>query len=323
MDSVSLAAKPEVQSRAGTSIQTGQISPVRIPWRLNLCLSTAVLAAYAAFLFGARTLSGGHEWRMIVLLAGFVTLTPTVWGLVHEGIHGRLSHRPAVNRALSRILAILLGFSFDVVQFGHLTHHRYTGFEFDRPERINRSRPLWTSWLRHYGHLLGGHYLFTCLVATLAFAPARLRTFLLGHGITGAEPDMAAVRNAALKWFSRRERILRIRADLLLGLAVAVFSGLQFRGEWHVLVLALYGRALIYSTLDNLPHYGAGQRGSQSARNLRLPRWVSFMVLNHNLHRAHHERPEIPWRALTTYFAERPVGNYFLAGLKQFRGPTP
>jgi hypothetical protein len=117
-------------------------------------------------------------------------------------------------------------------------------------------------------------------VATVAFAPERLRALFLRYGIPGAEPDMAAIRDTALKWFSHRDRILRIRVDCLLSLAVVVLSTLQYGTRWPVLLLAVYGRALIYSTLDNLPHYGTRQRGSRSARALSLPDWASFILLN-------------------------------------------
>jgi fatty acid desaturase len=105
-------------------------------------------------------------FSLIVLL--FALATPTDWGLVHEGIHGRLWGRPFRNCLASRIMAVLLGFSFDLVQFGHLMHHRYNGHEFDRPDRIKTFEPLWKSLLGHYSHLLGGHYIMTAAAGILA-----------------------------------------------------------------------------------------------------------------------------------------------------------
>ncbi len=286
-----------------------EVLPLCIPLRLNFCLMIAVVAVYAIFFWGQQKIAA----------AAFAIVTPMAWGLVHEGIHGRLSARPAANRTLSRLLCVLLGFSFDVVQFGHLTHHRYSGFELDRPERINLSQPAWVSWLRHYVHLLGGHYVFTCMVSALAFAPENVRAFLLGRGHIGDDADTKAIGNAAVKWFSRSERIARVRVDCLMAFATFIWSLGQFQREWTVLLAALYGRALVYSMLDNLPRYGTKERGSESARNLRLPGWASWLVLNHNLHRAHHERPQIPWRGLKADVFE---GSYVIAGLRQLRGPV-
>jgi hypothetical protein len=51
---------------------------------------------------------------------------------------------------------------------------------------------------------------------------------------------------------------------------------------WPLLLLGLYGRALMYSTLDNLPHYGMHGRGPEAAGNLTLPTWAAVLLLNHN-----------------------------------------
>jgi fatty acid desaturase len=284
-----------------------------VPVRLNLCLLGIVVAIYAAFLLAPFP----------VLMAAFLLSTPTIWGLAHEGIHGRLLRHRAGNLAVSRLVCILLGFSFEIVQFGHLMHHRHNGYEHDRPDRIDPSHPLWISWLKHYGHLLGGHWLFTCLVSVVTFLPTGLRTSLIERGFAGSDSDVAAIRRAALKWFGNRDRVRRIRVDCLLSLGLTVLWIAQYRSIWPMLFVALYGRALIYSTLDNLPHYGTRERGDAAAKNLSLAGWASLLVLNHNLHRVHHERPDIPWCAIPAVFSGNTDGGYINAALIQFRGPLP
>jgi len=45
--------------------------------------------------------------------------------------------------------------------------------------------------------------------------------------------------------------------------------------------------------------------------------------LHHNLHRVHHERPDLPWRDVANHFAEADTeGNYLLAAIRQFSGPS-
>jgi fatty acid desaturase len=179
------------------------------------------------------------------------------------------------------------------------------------------------SWSRHCIHLFGGHYLFTALVSVIAFAPARLREQAIQRSLHGEQTDIAAMRRAALKWSADPERLLRIRADFTAGALLLVFAFVHYAAFWPALLLGLYGRAFIYSTLDNLPHYGMGGRGNESAMNLTLHPWVSILVLNHNLHRLHHERPNLPWRALPAHNTRAPAdGNYFLAAIRQFSGPT-
>ncbi len=293
------------------------------PWLPDLALATVVLLVYSAFFCGVSLLETGHFGLFALVLSGFVILTPTIWGLVHEGIHGRLVRHSVANRTASRILCLLMGFSFDTVQFGHLTHHAYSGHEHDRPDRMKPLEPAWRSGMRHWGHLFGGHYLFTALVSGVAFAPVRLRERALQRALSGPQPDMVAMRHAALKWFSNRNRILRIRFDCVASVLLIVFLVSHYAAFWPALLWALYGRAVVYSTLDNLPHYGMVGRGDEAAKNLTLPPWASFIVLNHNLHRIHHEQPSLPWRVLPRHLGNAASdGNYLLAAIRQFSGPT-
>ncbi len=296
----------------------------QIPWRANLALGSAILGSYGGLLyFAVPVLKTGRFGTFALLSTGFLILTPTLWGLVHEGIHGRLLRRPALNRAAARILCVLLGFSFETVQFGHLMHHRYNGHEHDRPDRRKPGEPLWASWLRHWGHLLGGHYLLTALAGWVLFTPRQWRERALRQAFSGNEPDMAAMRQAALKWCADRPRIARIRSDCALSATVIIGAVAHYGPFWPLLLAALYVRALIYSTLDNLPHYGMHGRGPEAALNLTLPPWAAVIVLNHHLHRLHHERPNLPWKSLSTDSGDaRPDGSYIIAALRQFAGPV-
>ena len=310
-----IATEAKVEAATGVARQ--------IPERLNVAIATIVFIVYMGFFFGVSLLAGRHFWLFALVDLGFLISTPTIWGLVHEGIHGRLLRHPSANRTLSRVLCILLGFSFDAVQFGHLMHHRYNGHKYDRPDRAVEAEPAWKSWTRHWVHLLGGHYLFTALVSIVAFAPMRLRQRVLQGGISGREPDIAAMRHSALKWFSHENRIARIRFDGVAGILLLAFSLLHYAAFWPVAVLAFCGRALLYSTLDNLPHHGVQGRGDKAAKNLSLPAWASLVVLHHNLHRVHHEHPDLPWRAVPAHFVGSSTdGNYCLAAVRQFAGPT-
>jgi fatty acid desaturase len=295
---------------------------MQIPWRLNLVLAIAVFGVYLALYRGVELLGGRHFGLFVLVGAGFLVLTPTLWGLVHEGIHGRLLRQPLANRTASRVLCVLLGFSFETVQFGHLMHHRYNGHEYDRPDRMKPGEPAWKGWSRHWVHLLGGHYLFTALVGVVAFLPAQLRELALQRALSSPQPDIAAMHRAALKWCDDRERLARVRVDCLASAVVVLISFLHYAVFWPLLLPALYGRAVVYSTLDNLPHYGKYGCGDEAAMNLTLPRWACVLVLNHNLHRMHHERPNLPWRALPAKMKKAPSdGPYVLAAIRQFSGP--
>jgi hypothetical protein len=63
----------------GPPLMVSLIDPsyLRVPWRLNLCLSVAVLVTNAAFLFGAPALTESQPWWMVLLQAALLTPTPT------------------------------------------------------------------------------------------------------------------------------------------------------------------------------------------------------------------------------------------------------
>jgi len=131
------------------SVDTAEAKTVRraaarrqIPERLNVAIAIVILFVYLSLLLGESLLVGRHFW-----LFGLVVV-----------LHGRLIRHPSANRAASRVLCVLLGFSFDAVQFGHLMHHRYNGHKYDRPDRPVDAEPAWKNLARHWIHLLGGHY---------------------------------------------------------------------------------------------------------------------------------------------------------------------
>jgi fatty acid desaturase len=308
---------------AGSSEVATFMDAAWTPWRANLALTAAVLVTCCGFYLGPSLLAAGHPWMFACIAAAFIVATPTLWGLVHEGIHGRLLPGRVANRATARILSILLGFSFETVQLGHLMHHRYNGHEFDRPDRMNPGEAVWRGWLRHWTHLLGGHYVFTCLVSWVSFAPRMTRDLLVQRAFTGDAADMVGMRHATLNWCEDRRRLARIRVDCAGSVTLILLVATHYAGFWLPLLLVLYGRAVAYSLLDNLPHYGMHWRGDDAAKNLALPKWASVLVLSHNLHRLHHERPNLPWQALAAHAGHIAIdGSYLRAALRQFSGPT-
>jgi len=289
----------------------------------NALLAAVIIAIHISSFSGPLFLGARLFAFSSVIVVLFAMATPAHWGLVHEGIHGRLLVRPLRNRLESRILAVLLGFSFDLVQFGHLMHHRHNGHEFDRPDRIRPGGLLWKSLLRHYSHLLGGRYIMTAAAGILEFAPASALDRMLKDAYCGRAPELAAIQRAAVKWFSSRGRILRIRVDFAISLAILAIGFMQFGRWWPVLFLALGVRALIYSVLDNLPHYGRDGKGEAPSANLKLAPWASVVVRSHNHHGIRHDRPDLDWRRVAKESAHvKTDGGYLAAALLQFKSPV-
>ncbi len=296
---------------------------LRVPVAANAALAALVVGLDTLFLFAPvpEQIHSPSQW--LCLLPVFVLITPTHWGLVHEGIHGRLATNYRRNRICARALTVLLGFSFDLVQFGHLMHHRFNGHDQDRPDRIKPGESMVLAYARHYGHLLCGHYLFTILMGLLAFVPLGVRGRLIARPFGGNDPESTAIRASCLRWFGNPRKMLRARFDSLLALAIIILAFMRYGEFWPLLVIGLLGRAFVYSLLDNLPHHGVPGRGNAAAKNFRLPGWAAVLVLRHNLHRVHHEHMELPWtHILPTLAGEYAPQGYVRAAIGQLGPPS-
>jgi fatty acid desaturase len=91
-----------------------------------------------------------------------------------------------------------------------------------------------------------------------------------------------------------------------------------------ILALHFLIRAFLISFLDYLYHYASPLGDRLHGYNLRLPRWLSPLILNFNYHGIHHRFPALPWRSLARVFRnERLVfdNDYLPQALSQLRGP--
>src|SRR5436190_6148790 len=65
-----------------------------------------------------------NGWWAVTLIA-LVPLNLTLWALIHEAIHHNLPGGPKRNVLAGRLLSIVHGAPFAILQAGHLLHHRY------------------------------------------------------------------------------------------------------------------------------------------------------------------------------------------------------
>ncbi|RQH03682.1 hypothetical protein [Paraburkholderia dinghuensis] len=84
----------------------------------------------------------------------------------------------------------------------------------------------------------------------------------------------------------------------------------------------MFARGLWLSIADNLPHYRVALDEPGRARDLRVPRVIGVMLMNHHLH------PTMPWTTLPQLArdrgeaaSQRPA--YFRAALRQLCGLQP
>ncbi len=296
------------------------------PEALNQGLVAALAAVhlFALFLLPLWLLPRSPLWGLC--LAVPVVLTPMLWSLTHEAIHGLLCRSARLNDRLGRLLGVLYGAPFQLLRLGHLMHHRFNRTRLNRVEVIEAATVSSLDRLRYYGRLLGGLYAAELLAACVAILPrqaADLGVRLTFEGTLEDGQGMGPVARRELLEEPGRSRMRQEGLAIVLGLALAFAA---FGAHWWMLALALLGRAVLVSALDNVYHYGnpLDERGAGS--DLRLPTPVRLLFLNFNFHGTHHQRPQVPWTALPDAFAaldrsfESSLGT---ALLRQLGGPLP
>jgi hypothetical protein len=112
---------------------------------------------------------------------------------------------------------------------------------------------------------------------------------------TGAEgPAGPDVQRLFGGFASDPARRARIRRDALLALTLFAMAFCCY-GSWRpVLGMTMYLRGVCLSLADNLPHHGVALDEPGRAWNFRVPRIWQGVLMNHHLHRLHHQHPTLP-----------------------------
>ena len=296
-----------------------------IDHRANVALlglvAMAVLMQLIAWPFLLRQWGASMLWIAVPL----VVLTPTHWGLIHESIHGQLWPQRRLNEWLGRLLAIAFLLPFDAVRFGHLMHHRFTRESFDRPDVHDGVTHHLLARIGYYAHLLGGLYLAELVLPLLTFLPATWMRRLAAHKLRSEEPIGRDVQRQFVGFAENPGRRSRIRRDWILSVVLHACAFYLYGTWWPALAITMFLRGVWLSLADNLPHYDVMLDEPERARNFHAPAIWRPVLMNHHLHRLHHQHPTLPWTALPALArsdatASAPDAGYFKAALRQFRG---
>lgn len=294
---------------------------------LNMTIVTAVTSWNALLFFGLPLLllplSAHYGWLILPL----TLLSITHWAIIHEAVHGSLHPDRTVNDRLGRLLAVLFGAPFNVLRFGHLAHHALNGKEADRPELYDpaTANPVVVRAV-FYLRLLVGLYAAEFISSVLCLLPRRVLRPLVRTAFFegGSEREARRMADRAERQLLDPGRLRATRIEGVLVIALLGLSALAYGSFWPLLVVALLGRAVLISVMDNAPHYGGVTDDWAQGYDTRAPGLIGALVLNTNLHGTHHRHPNLPWRVLPAAF-RRDGGaytdSYLILPWRQLRGP--
>jgi fatty acid desaturase len=323
MDPQTAAGMDGIQKAA----ERGASRRAPIDYRANLALlavvATVLLVQLIAWPFLLRHWGASALWVALPL----VVLTPMHWGLIHESIHGHLFPQRRLNEWVGRVLAIAFMLPYDAVRFGHLMHHRFTRETYDRPDVHDGVTHRVLARIGYYAHLLGGLYLAELALPLLTFLPATWVGRLVARKLHSEEPAGRDVQRLFVAFAKNPERRSLIRRDWILSIALHACAFYFYGAWWPALAITMFLRGVWLSMADNLPHYDVMLDEQERARNFRAPAIWHPVLMNHHLHRVHHQHPTMPWTALpslarvdTAASAADTDAGYFRAALRQFRG---
>ena len=287
--------------------------------RLNRFLlgGAILLALFQMIALPALLLPQALAWGWLLLPA--VLLSNSVWALIHEAVHGVMFADRQANRIAGRALSIYFGAAFDLLRWGHLLHHIYSRTRRERSEVFSGARPTLRFTMAYYLRISGGLYAAEVCGSALLLLPRRW--------LTAVRRRLAADDNVigALAERLLAPQVLRsARFDALCILTAHALALWLYGAHAWLYILSLAGRGFMISIVDNAFHYGTALDAPRAGMNLRLPGFLSALILHFNLHGVHHLRPGLPWRQLPAYHAKLAAGyqdDWWPAVLRQWRGP--
>lgn len=295
----------------------------RIPARLNVVLGGALLGLHLLVLLALPLLRLPTAWTAAAL-ALVALLSPTLWALVHEAIHGLLLPQRRWNQIGGRVLAVAFGAPLRALRFAHLRHHRYNRTPWGRDEVYDPAeQPRWFAYAAHYVRITFGLYAAELAVLLACWLPRSLLLPPLRRACPDLPDGSAGMATMLERDLLSAQGVREMRVDSLGVLALYGTAFALYGGRAWLVVGFLAIRAFLASQFDHAPHHATPLEQRDHALNLTAPRWLHRALLNFPLHRTHHQNPNLPWTALPDASTFQPGDVSFVRGvLRQWRGPV-
>jgi fatty acid desaturase len=319
---------PMSSSREQMADRVVRAVAVDYPLNYALCVAHLALNIFVLFIFPLVLLPnpGAAVWIVVAISC----TSNGLFSVFHEAIHRSLAPTTllpfigiSMNDLLGRVVGICFGSPFDFVSTAHVTHHSVNRTKDEHIEVYDESTSSGgrrSFVIGYYFFLLGGLYQAELLVPMVFCLPGNIAQSTLA-GVFRTDP---VVNQVVRRIFRSPDHLRAIRIDAWLILATIVASATLYGRFWWILAIHFAVRAFLISFLDYLYHYGSPLDDRLHGHNLRLPRWMSAVILNFNYHGVHHRFPALPWRSLEQVFNNEALvfdNDYVTQAVSQLKGP--
>lgn len=290
----------------------------RIPIAINGAIVLVQLILLAACFIAAARLRGVLPIAMLAIAFGL--LMNSVYSVVHEAEHAMLFPNRRLNESTGIVMALFFPAPFHLLRQGHIGHHLRNRSDDEAFDLYFEGDNVVWKWMVWLGILTGLYY----LLVFVSNVVAAIAPFVLDRRHFRIEKRLRVDRASAAFLESFNPAHLRwiwAEGTAAIALHVSIVWLLQIP-LWHYAALyASFG--CMWSAMQYVHHYGTERHVTRGARNLWIFGPIDTLLLNHNWHREHHERPTVPWIYLPAVGRAESPRRGFLpwAYLKMWKGP--
>ncbi len=299
--------------------------PKRPPVVLNLTLVSFILLLNIFYLFVIPIwLYPQSSWWALTAIP-FVFSTPLQWALIHEAVHKMLHSNRNLSYWLGRVLSWFLFASFEVLQFGHLMHHRFNR-KIDAEWYDPKSCSKLHFYTQYYWYLFIGVYISEVFgTFILGSVPERAIRWIAPRAATNHEgKPFRELAQLAEQFFCHPKHLARLRGDTLAIICLLITIFWVGQEGWLFLLLTLLARGFFISFHDNVYHYATPLENTVPAVEMQAPSLLTKWILNFNYHFTHHMHPDVPWVHLPAIHERKRYpfeGSLLKSLMRQVAGP--
>ena len=283
-----------------------------IPARLNIfIIVVCTIAFFSLFTAGTHF----HQiWIRLLLGLAFGIIMIPVYSLMHEAAHNTLHPSAKSNLFLGRWLCCIFTISFTFYRHCHLKHHKKNRTDDEMWDLYYEHQNKWLRYGNLYLMMIGLGYVATWLSVFLFSISPKL--------VISAFFKKHTEINGFLNGFTTVNKLLLAQFESVVVIIFQLLLLWLINWDWWLWVIFYGIHGFIWSSQNYVNHAFSPRDIINGAHNLKIPSWLNLVYLNFNIHKAHHQNPNIPWLHLPSFIKSSKESTSFYSNyIRLWKGP--